>query len=173
MQSSSSLYHCGHQINIWSKAPEWMRLRHSCHNGDIDQAAAWILKVLLCLPQFGILNGHKKLQTVYSGISESSSEEIKLYTLLLGGRAQVWVQIQAPAGHLAWLLKAVPEDNQRFWLQNQRLSPWGSAPAQLWLVRLASNNSKCFLVLGSCCWQQLGQQQVHYRKICCLSCYID
>ena len=32
-----------------------------------------------------------------------------------------------------------PEDNRRFWLQNQMSSSWGSAPAQLGLVRRASS----------------------------------
>ena len=32
------------------------------------------------------------------------------------------------------LPKAIPEDNQRFWLQNQWTSSWGRAPAQLGLV---------------------------------------
>ena len=37
-----------------------------------------------------------------------------------GGRVQVWVQVWAPAYHLAISPKAVPEGNQRFTGQNQR-----------------------------------------------------
>ena len=46
-----------------------------------------------------------------------------------GGTFQVWVQVRAPAGHLAICLKAVPEGNQRFRGQNQRPSSWGRSPA--------------------------------------------
>ena len=48
-----------------------------------------------------------------------------------GGRVQVWVQVWAPACHLAISPKAVPEGNRRFRGQNQRPSSWGRAPAQL------------------------------------------
>ena len=51
-----------------------------------------------------------------------------------GGRVQVWVQVWAPASHLAISLKAVPEGNQRFTGQNQQPSSWGHFPALLALV---------------------------------------
>ena len=58
-----------------------------------------------------------------------------------GGTVQVWVQVQAPAGHLAIFLKAVPEGNRRFWGQNQLPSSWGSSQALLVQIRLTSTNT--------------------------------
>ena len=55
-----------------------------------------------------------------------------------GGRVQVWVQVWAPACHLAISPKAVPEGNQRFRGQNQRPSSWGRSPALLARVGRAS-----------------------------------
>ena len=53
--------------------------------------------------------------------------------------SRVWVQVWAPAGHLAITpKKAIPQDNQRFWLQNKWPSSWGSSPALLGLFKLAS-----------------------------------
>ena len=52
------------------------------------------------------------------------------------------------------VLKAIPKDNRWFWLQNQWQSSWGSAPAQLELVGLASTNTGCFPIGSSRCWQQ-------------------
>ena len=63
-----------------------------------------------------------------------------------GGTVQVWVQVQAPAGHLAISLKAVPEGNWRFRGQNQLPSSWGSSPALLARVGLASTNTGRFRV---------------------------
>ena len=54
-----------------------------------------------------------------------------------GGTVQVWVQVRAPACHLAISPKAVPEGNQRFRRQNQLSSSWGSSPvlpSYGWLV---------------------------------------
>ena len=59
-----------------------------------------------------------------------------------GGRVQVWVQVWAPACHLAISPKAVPEGNQRFSWQNQQPSSWpeswGSSSA---LLAQASTNT--------------------------------
>ena len=60
-----------------------------------------------------------------------------------GGRVQVWVQVWAPAGQLAISSKAVPKGYRRFRGQNQWPSSWGSSPALLERVRLASTNTWC------------------------------
>ena len=86
-----------------------------------------------------------------------------------GGRVQVWVQVWAPACHLAISPKAVPEGNRRFKGQNQRPSSWGSSPALLGRVRWASTNTGCFRVGGSRCWQQ----PAHLRKTCYHLCDND
>ena len=57
------------------------------------------------------------------------------------------------------LPKAVPEENRRFWLQNQCLSSLDLAPAQLGRVGRRS----------SCCWQQPAR----LRKTWCHSFYAD
>ena len=67
------------------------------------------------------------------------------------------------------LPKAVQEDNWRFWLQNQWPSSWGSAPAQLGLVGLASTNTGHFLVCCSCC----RLLPARLRGKCYHSCDID
>ena len=67
-----------------------------------------------------------------------------------GGRVQVWVQVWAPASHLAISPKAVPEGN-------------------LALVWLASTNTGRFRVGGSRCWQR----QARLRKTCYHSCDTD
>ena len=68
------------------------------------------------------------------------------------------------------LPKALPEDNQLFWLQNQWWSSLGgslgSALAQLGRVGLVRTNTVCFLVCSSCCKKLL----VCLRKNCQYSC---
>ena len=71
-----------------------------------------------------------------------------------GCRVQVWVQVWAPAGHLAISPKAVPEGNQRFRGQNQLPSSWGSSPALHGQVGQASTNTGSYRVGCSHCWQQ-------------------
>ena len=73
-----------------------------------------------------------------------------------GGRVQVWVQVWAPASHLAISLKAVPEGNWRFRGQNQLPSSWGCSVALFALVGLASTNTGHFQVCCSRCWQWLA-----------------
>ena len=67
------------------------------------------------------------------------------------------------------LLKAVREDNQRIWLQNQWPSSWGRALAQLGRVGRASTNTGRFRVGGSRC----GPRQARLRKTCYHSCDTD
>ena len=50
------------------------------------------------------------------------------------------------------LPKAIPEDNPRFWLQNQMPSSWGSALAQVGRVGQASTNTGRFQVGCSRYW---------------------
>ena len=86
-----------------------------------------------------------------------------------GGRVQVWVQVWAPAGHLAISPKAVPEGNRRFRGQNQRPSSLGRSPALLARVGRASTNTGRSRVGGSRCWTRPAR----LRKTCYHSCYTD
>ena len=86
-----------------------------------------------------------------------------------GGRVQVWVQVWAPACHLAISPKAVPEGNRRFRGQNQRPSSWGRSPALLARVGRASTNTGRFRVGGSRC----GPRPARLRKTCYHSCDTD
>ena len=54
-------------------------------------------------------------------------------------------------------------------MANQCPSSWGSSPAQLELVRLASTNAGCFRMGSSSCWQW----QALLRKTCYHSCNTD
>ena len=108
----------------------------------------------------------KRIQTPHSLCCDFRG--YKTFTICWsGGRVQVWVQVWAPACHLAISLKAVPEGNQRYRGQNQQPSSWGRSPALLGLVRLASTNTRCFQVCCSCCWQW----PACLRKTCYHSCY--
>ena len=85
-------------------------------------------------------------------------------------RVQVWVQVQAPASHLA----ITPESHsRRQWkvliAKNQWASYLGSAPAQLGLVRLASTNTARFPVSYS----RFGPLPAHLRKTCYHLCNTD
>ena len=68
-----------------------------------------------------------------------------------GGRVQVWVQVCAPARHLAISQKAVPEGNRRFSGKNQRPSSLGRYLALLGQVGWASTNTGRFRAGGSRC----------------------
>ena len=87
-------------------------------------------------------------------------------TRLSGGRVQVWVQVWAPASHLAISPKAVLEGNRRLGGQNRRPSSWGHSPALLSRVRRASTNTGRFQVGCSRC----GPRQARMRKTCYYSC---
>ena len=67
------------------------------------------------------------------------------------------------------LPKAIPDNNQRFWLQSQGPSSWSSALAQLGLVGQASTNTGPFGVYDSmtvACWQL----STRLKKKCYHSC---
>ena len=74
---------------------------------------------------FGISNGLKRIQTPHSLCCDFGGYKTST-TRWSGGRVQVWVQVWAPACHLAISLKGVPEDDRRFRGQNQLPSPWGA-----------------------------------------------
>ena len=106
----------------------------------------------------------KRIQNPYSVFRDFGVD--KTFTTRLSGcRVQVWVQVRAHACHLAFspcrssgnhsqrLFTPEGYFNRRFWLQNQSQSSWGSAPAQLGQVGLASTNKGRFRGRGSCCWQ--------------------
>ena len=86
-----------------------------------------------------------------------------------GGRVQVWVQVWAPACHLAISAKAVPEGNRRFRGRNQWPSFWGSSPALFVRVGQARSNTGRFRVGSSRC----GQRLARLRKTCYHSCDTD
>ena len=88
-----------------------------------------------------LVMGLKRIQTPHSLCCDFGGYKT-FTTRWLGGRVQVWVQVWAPAGHLAISPKAVPEDNRRFTRQNQRPSSWGCSLALLVLVRRASTNTQ-------------------------------
>ena len=79
-----------------------------------------------------------------------------------GGRVQVWVQVWAPACHLAISPKAVPEGNQRFRGQTWKSTAkhLGQLSCSAWKVGRASINTGRFPVGGSRC----RQLQAHMRK---------
>ena len=82
---------------------------------------------------------------------------------------QVWVQVWAPASHLAIFPQEVPEGNWRFRVQNQLPSSWGLSPALLAQVGWMSTNTGRFRV----CSSRFGPQPARLRKICYYSCYTD
>ena len=98
-------------VSVW-----WMRV-------DIDSALSLISAFLTDLKEF-------KLHTVYSG----TSEQIKPWQPV-DKAAEFKFESKCDSLQAIWqsLPKAIPEDNRRLWLQNQRSSSWGSAPAQLGL----------------------------------------
>ena len=79
-----------------------------------------------------------------------------------GGRVQVWVQVWAPAGHLAISPKAVPWGRG----QNQRPSSWGRSQALLGRVGRASTNTGRFLFCGSHCGPRQGRLRKTYSHFC-------
>ena len=110
----------------------------------------------------------KRIETLHSLCCDF--EGYKTFTTCWSGsRVQVWVQVWAPAGHLAISLKAVPEGNWRFRGQNQQASSWGSSPALLALVWRANTNTGRFRVGSSRSWQHPAR----LRKRCYHSCYTD
>ena len=104
-----------------------------------------------------------KLDTDYSRISE----QIKPFQPV-GQAAEFKFESKFEPLQVIWqslsLLKAIPEKNQRFWMQTQWPSSWGSAPAQLGLRAQAQGVYKLAGVAdGKAC----------LRKTCYHSCYTD
>ena len=96
-------------------------------------------KVTLLGLNFASATDLKRIETPHSLCYDFGG--YKTFTTCWSGcRVQVWVQVWAPAGHLAISPKAVPEGNRRFRGQNQQPSSWGSSPALLVRVGLASTN---------------------------------
>ena len=101
---------------------------------------------------FSVWNGPKKNSIPHNLLRDFGADKTST-TCWSGGRVQVWVQIRAPAGHLA----ITPEGYSRrqlvlrvkFWLQNQWPSSWGRAPAQLGRVGLASRRQSLQAATGS------------------------
>ena len=66
----------------------------------------------------------KRIQTPHSLLCCDFGGFNTFTTRWSGGRVQVWVQVWAPACHLAISPKAIPEGNRRFRRQNQRPECW-------------------------------------------------
>ena len=98
------------------------------------------------------------LKTCRIRVDSGNSEWINLYNSFARQQSSRFSPslnpCTGPAGHIP-LPQVIPEDNWSFWLQNQWLTSWGSAPAQLVLVWRAITNAGCFQVSGSRCWLSL------------------
>ena len=110
-------------------------------------------------------------------------KRIKLHTVDFGTSEQI--NSLQPVGQVAefkfeskfeplqviwsWLQKAIPEDNRRFWLQNQMPSSQSSAPALLGRIRPASTNTGRCLIGSSRC----RLLPARLKKMCYQSCNID
>ena len=105
---------------------------------------------------------HKKIQTSHNLFRDL--EQIK-HSQLVGQAAEIKFEskFKPLLVILQSLLKAVPEDNRRFWLKNQWQSSWGRAPAELWLAGRVRTNTGRFRVSSSRC----GQWQSCLRKKSC------
>ena len=105
--------------------------------------------------KFGVL---KRIQTPDSWFWDIGADE-SIQTV--GQVAELKFESKFEPLPVIWqsLPKAVPEENRRFWLQNQCLSSLDLAPAQLGRVGRRS----------SCCWQQPAR----LRKTWCHSFYTD
>ena len=110
----------------------------------------------------------KRIETAHSLCCDFGGYKT-LTTRWSGCTVQVWVQVQAPAGHLAISPKAVPEGNRMFRGQNRRPSSWGRSPAVLVRVGRASTNTGRFRVCGSRC----RPRPARLRKTCYHSCNTD
>ena len=122
------------------------------------------IRTLTCLPRIYMpKTSGIKLHIVDFGASEQTKS-----LQSVGQAAEFKFQSKFKPLQVIWqsFPKAVPENNRRFWVQNQMPSSWGSTPAQVWLVGVASMNSGSFLVGGSRC----GPRQVRLKKTCCHSC---
>ena len=135
--------------------------------GNEHHVSDWMrVDLTHCCPQFlrfkknsnstQMISGLQSRQNLYNPFvrRQSSSFEFKFEALPV-----IWQSLP----------KAIPENNQRYWLQNQWQSSWGSAPPQLGLVGLARINTGCFQVGCSCCWPR----QACLKKTCYHSCDID
>ena len=142
----------------------WMA---KCQIRHIKAARAMSLgKVTLLGSNLASVTDLKRIETPHSLCCDFRGYKT-FTTRWSGGTVQVWVQVQAPACHLAISPKAVPEGNRRFRGQNQLPSSWGSSPALLALVGQASTNTGRFQVGCSRCWLLLAR----LRKTCYHSCY--
>ena len=95
------------------------------------------------------------------------------WTRWSGGTVQVWVQVWAPAGHLAISPKAVPEENWRFRGQNHPVTGQALGAALLLCLRVgrASTNTGYFRVDGS--HGRCGPRQARLTKTYYHSCNTD
>ena len=99
-------------------------------------------RLTACL-NFGIFNDLKRFQTPHSLFTDLEADKTST-TRWSGSRVQVWVQLQAPACHLAITPEGVD-------CRNQWQSSWGRDLAQLGRVGRASTNTGRFWVDGSRC----------------------
>ena len=133
------------------------------------QRGTWALEKLPRLAQIRHVTDLKGIETPYSLCCDFGGYKT-FTTRWSGGTVQVWVQVRAPAGHLA--ISSKP--NRRLFQkvieglegivsgQNQQPSSLGRSPALLARVGRASTNTGRFRVGGSRC----RQQQARLRKTC-------
>ena len=127
--------------------------------GIYNQCVGLRVDIVSVMPSISaFLTDPKRIQTPHSLFWDFWADK-SFTTCWSGCRVQGWVQVQAPACHLA----ITPEGCSRrqlkvYWFrgQNQWLSSWGRAPALLALVRLASRffcigNEISMEWTGSCC----------------------
>ena len=126
----------------------------------LRKQSAWLftsIRRLDILSALSSITDLKRIQTPHSLFWDFGAYKT-FTTRWSGGRVQVWVQVQSLP--VIWqslqiqirVSKAFPEDNRRFWQQNQWLSSWGRTQAQLARVGLVRSNTGNFQVGGSRCW---------------------
>ena len=160
-------------IQAWALAPCicWIS-RWQCCWAPYSQSGKWRLVSTHLCPQFWrSKKNSNSIQFIelYSGVSE----QINLYNTLVSRQSSSLSPSWSPclSSGIDWqsLPKAIPEDNQSFWLQKLFPSSWGRAPAQLGRVGQASANTGYFQVGSSSCWQLPAR----LMKTCYHSCDTD
>ena len=103
--------------------------------GTTLQPRGWGLKYLLHLPHLASSIDLKRMQTLHSLSRDIAADKTSI-TSYRGGRRQ-----NCGLGHpLQFTTKAIPEDNGRFWLQNQSRSL--GAALWLWCVHSVGQTSQ-------------------------------
>ena len=123
-------YRIRHRLKLkYSHFARFLLIAHrAAHQPQKKREPVWgmsLRKVTLLGSNLASVTDLKRIETPHSLCCDFGGYKT-FTTRWSGGRVQVWVQVWAPACHLAISPKAVPEGNQRFRGQNQRPSSWGS-----------------------------------------------